>query len=98
MGQTMQFELNNAFVQVRHSIKCLMDFDGDDNQDDVVYAVNKLNSVLRMVHDNYQSWSAESIKDFVLNKNDPLRHLNVKSDEFNYLVRNIQQDMIVKFS
>ena len=98
MGQTTQFDSNNAFVQVRLAIKGLMNFDGEDNQDDVFYAANKLNSVLRIVHDNHQSWNDETIREFVLSKNDPLRYINVKSDEFNYMVRKIQQDMIVKFS
>ena len=98
MGQSTQFDSNNAFVHVRHAIKGLMDFDGEDSQDDVIYTANKLNSVLRMVHDNHQSWSDEAIREFVLSKNDPLRNLDFKSDKFNHMVRKIQQDMIVKFS
>lgn len=98
MRQTMQFDLNNAFVQVRQEIKGLMNFDGEDDQDDVIYAANKLNSVLRMVHDNYPSWSVEGIREFVLSKNDPLKNLNAKSDKLNHMVRKIQQDIIVHFS
>jgi hypothetical protein len=94
----MQFDSNNAFVQVRNAIKGLMEFDGEDNQDDVIYTVNKLTSVLRKVQDNYQSWSDDALREFVLSKNDPLRHLDFKSDELNDKVREIQQDIIVKFS
>jgi len=98
MAHTMQFDSNNAFVQVRNAIKGLMEFDGEDNQDDVIYTVNKLTSVLRKVQDNYQSWSDDALREFVLSKNDPLRHLDFKSDELNDKVREIQQDIIVKFS
>jgi len=98
MGQTTQFDSNNAFVQVRYAIKGLMAFDGEDNRDDVIYTANKLASVLRILHDNHQSWNDESIREFVLNKNDPLRNITSKSDEFNYMVRKIQQEMIVNFS
>lgn len=98
MGQTTQLDSNNAYVQVRHAIKGLMAFDGEDDQDDVIYTANKLASVLRTVHDNHQSWSDEAIREFVLSKHDPLRNFNVKSDQFNHMVRRIQQDMIVKFS
>ena len=98
MGQTTQFDSNNAFVQVRHEIKGLMNFDGADNQDDVIYTANKLTSVLRTVHDNYQSWNDEGIREFVLGKNDPLRNIDFKSDKFNHMVRKIQQEMIVNFS
>ena len=98
MEQTTQCDPNNAFVQVRHAIKDLVNFEGEDYQDDVIYTANKLNSVLRMVHDNYQSWNDEAIKEFVFCKNDPLRHINYKSDQFSHKVRQIQQDMIVKFS
>ncbi|MDD1623008.1 MAG: hypothetical protein LUQ11_16145 [Methylococcaceae bacterium] len=98
MEQTTKFDSNNAFVQVRNSIKGLMNFDGEDNQDDVIYTANRLNSVLRMVHDNYQSWNYEALREFVLSKNDPLKNINVKSDKFNHTVRKIQQDMIIQFS
>ncbi len=98
MRQTTQFDSNNAFVQVRHEIKGLMDFNGEDSQDDVIYTANKLTSVLRTVHDNYQSWSDEGIREFVLSKNDPLRNIDFKSDKFNHMVRKIQQDIIVQFS
>jgi hypothetical protein len=98
MEQTTKFDSNNAFAQVRNSIKGLMNFDGEDNQDDVIYTANKLNSVLRMVHDNYQSWSDEALREFVLSKNDPLKNINAKSDKFNHIVREIQQNMIINFS
>lgn len=98
MAQTTEFDSNNAFVQVRLAIKGLRDFGTADNEDDVIYAANKLNSVLRMVHDNYQSWNNEVIREFVIIKNDPLRYINVKSDQFNHMVRKIQEDMIIQFS
>lgn len=100
-GETMQvapFDSNNAFAQVRCAIKDLMGFADQENEDDVFYTANKLNSVLRMVHDNYQSWNVEAIREFVLNKHDPLRHLNAKSDKFSHRVRTIQHEMIVKFT
>lgn len=98
MEQSTQFDSNNAFAHVKHAIKSLMDFDGEDNKDDVIYTANKLAAVLRMVYDNYQSWSDEAIREFVLSKNDPLRHLDFKSEQLNHQVRMIQQDMIIKFS
>lgn len=98
MEQNAQFDSKNALTQVRQAIRGLMNFECEDNEDDVIYAANKLNSVLRMVHDNYQSWNAESIREFILSKNDPLRNIKVKSDKFNFMVRQIQQEMIVKFS
>jgi hypothetical protein len=98
MVKTTEFDANNAFVQVRQEIKSLMDFNVADNQDDVMYAANKLISVLRMVQDNYLSWSVECIREFVLDKNDPLRNIDFKSDQFSNSVRMIQQDIIVQFS
>ncbi len=98
MKQATEFDSNNAFVQVRLAIKGLMAFECEDDEDDVIYAANKLNSVLRMVHDKYPSWNDDAIREFVLTKNDPLRFINVKSDKFSHLVRKIQEDMIVKFS
>lgn len=98
MGQTTQFDANNAFVQVKREIKGLMEFDGADNQDDVIYTANKLSSVLRTVQDNYQSWSDGGLSEFVLDKHDPLRNIDFKSDKFNHMVRKIQQDIIVQFS
>ena len=98
MEQITPVDSNNAFVQVRQAIKGLMDVEHEDNEDDVIYTTNKLKSVLRMVHDNYQSWSSDAIREFVLSKHDPLRNIHVKSDKLNYMVRQIQQDMIVKFS
>jgi hypothetical protein len=98
MGQTTQFDSNTAFIQVKHAILDLINFNGEDFQDDVIYTANKLNSVLRMIQDNYQSWNDEAIREFVLSKHDPLRHINYKSDQFSHKVRQIQQEMIVKFS
>ncbi len=94
----MQIDSNNAYSQVRQAIQSLMNFNGEDDRDDVLYAANKLNSVLRTVHDNYQSWNDKAIREFVIIKNDPLRYINVKSDKLNQLVRKIQEDMIVQFS
>lgn len=96
--QTTSHDSNYAFTQVRHAIKDLLCFVDEDNEDDVIYTANKLNSVLRKVHDNYQSWNVETIREFVLTKHDPLRNLKAKSDKFNHLVRNIQHEMIVNFS
>ena len=98
MKQATEFDSNHAFAQVKLAIKGLMALEAEDDQDDVIYAANKLNSVLRTVHDNYRSWNDEDIREFVLTKNDPLRYINVKSDRFNHIVRKIQEDMIVKFS
>ena len=98
MEQTLQIDSNNAFYQVRHAIQGLIDFNGEDDRDDVLYAANKLNTVLRMLHDNYHSWSNEAIREFVVIKNDPLRYINVKSDQLNQIVRSIQEDMILRFS
>lgn len=98
--QVAPIDSNNAFTQIRHAIKDLMGFADQENEDDVFYTANKLNSVLRMLHDNYQSWNVESIREFVLSKHDPLRHLNAnaKSDTFSHRVRTIQHEMIAKFS
>jgi len=98
MEQIMQTDSNNTFSQIRHAIQCLIEFNGEVDRDDVLYAANKLIAVLRKVHDNYQSWSNEAIWEFVIIKNDPLRYINVKSDQFNHMVRKIQEDMIVRFS
>lgn len=98
MGQTLQFDTNNAVVEVKHAISGLMNFDGMDNQDDVMYTANKLNSVLRVIQDNYQSWNDEAIREFVYSKNDPLRHIDFKSETFSHRVREIQKEMISKFS
>lgn len=98
MQQATQFDSNNALVQCRQEIKGLLGFEGEDNQDDVIYTANKLSSVLRSVHDNYQSWNDEGIREFVLGKHDPLKNIDFKSAEFSHRVRKIQQDIIVKFS
>jgi hypothetical protein len=98
MGQTTQFDSNNAYSQVRKAIQGLIDFNVEDDQDDVLYAANKLITVLRKVHDNDQSWSNEAVREFVIIKNDPLRYIHVRSDQFNQLVRTIQEDMIIQFS
>jgi hypothetical protein len=94
MEQSTQFDANSAFVQVKHEIIGLRDFDGEDNQDDVIYIANKLNTVLRAVLDNYQAWSDAAIREFVLSQNDPLRNLDFMSDELNNMVRKIQHDII----
>ena len=98
MVQAMEFDPNMAYVQVRSEIKSLMSFNAADNQDDVIYTANKLNTVLRMVQDNYQCWSDEGIREFVLDRNDPLRNIDYQSDQFKHMVRMIQQDIIVHFS
>jgi hypothetical protein len=98
MGQTPEFDSNDALAQIKLAIKSLKDLQAENDEDDVYYAANKLNSVLRAVHDNYHSWNADAIREFVLSKNDPLRFINVKSDQFDRMVRNIQEEMIVKFS
>lgn len=98
MKQSIEFDSNNAFTQVRSAIAELMTFTFADREDDMLYAVNKLKSVLRSVHDNYQSWNRDTIREFVLSKNDPLRFVDLNSDQFNARVRNIQHDMITKFS
>lgn len=74
-----------------------MNFDGEDNQDDVIYTANKLASVLRTVSDKCYSWSNEAIWEFVFGKNDPLRNIDFKSDKFSYMVRKIQLDIVVQF-
>lgn len=98
MKQTTQIDSNIAYSQVRQQIQGLIEFNVEDDQDDVLYAANRLITVLRKLQDNYQSWSKDAIKEFVIIKNDPLRYINVKSDQFNQLVRTIQEDMIVQFS
>ncbi|MGR8930240.1 MAG: hypothetical protein ACU836_06325 [Gammaproteobacteria bacterium] len=98
MSVIKKYDQNNTYMEVKQAIKGLRHFDNLDNEDDIIYAINKLNSVLRMVHDNCQSWTNEAIRDFVLKKNDPLRYICVNSDTFNDLVRKIQEDMIVKYS
>jgi hypothetical protein len=98
MKQTIQFDANNAFVQVRQQIQGLMSFNAEDYQDDVIYTVNRLVTVLRMVQDNYQTWSSEWIKELVLSKHDPLRNIDYKSDTFMDKVRKIQQEIIGQFS
>jgi hypothetical protein len=98
VGQTTPFDSNNALAQVKYAIKGLMNLDYEDDEDDVIYAANKLNAVLRMVHDNHLTWNDEIIREFVLSQHDPLRHIAVKSDSVRHTVRNIQHDIIVKFS
>ncbi len=98
MGQATEFDPNNALTQVKRAIKDLMTLDTEDDQDDVHYAANKLNAVLRTLNDNAACWNPDAIREFVLRQHDPLRHLNVKSVQFDRLVRQIQEDMIVKFS
>ncbi len=98
MKQTKPLDSDNAYSQVRRKIQGLFEFKGEDDRDDVLYAANKLNSVLRTVHENYLSWGRDAIKEFVLNQHDPLRYIKVKSDQFNRLVRTIQEEMIVEFS
>jgi len=53
--QSAPFDSNNAFAQIKYAIKDLMGFVDQDNEDDVHYTANKLNSVLRTLHDNYQA-------------------------------------------
>lgn len=98
MIQSKEFDSNMAFLLVKREIKDLMEFDGEDKQDDVMYAVNKLTAVLRIVYENYQFWSSEVLREFVLSQNDPLRNLDFKSDKLNNTVRKIQQDIIIQFS
>lgn len=98
MQQTTQIDSTNAYSKVRHAIQGLIEFDGEDDRDDILYAAYKLNSVLRTVHDNYLSWNKETIKEFVLSQHDPLRYIKVKSDKLNNMVRSIQENMIVQFS
>ena len=94
----MQFDSNNAYSQVRQAIQGLIDFNVEDDRDDVLYAAYRLIAVLQTVHDNCQSWNDKAIREFVIIKNDPLKYINVKSDQLNNTVRNIQEDMIVQFS
>lgn len=91
-------DTNTAYVEVKQAIIGLKDFNGAENEDDVFYAANKLNAVLRIVYDNYQMWNRDSISDLVLKQHDPLKYISVKSEAFNYLVRTIQHTMIIKFS
>lgn len=98
MRQTLPLDSNNAIAQVKYAIKDLMNFNCEEDEDDVIYAANKLNAVLRIVHDNYGIWNDETIQEFVMSQHDPLRHLSVKSEKLHHMVRNIQQDIIVKFS
>jgi hypothetical protein len=98
MEQTTQFDANDAFAQVRQQIQGLMSFNAEDYQDDVTYTVNRLVTVLRMVQDNYQSWSEEWIREYVLSKHDPLRNIDYKSETFLDKVRKIQQEIIGQFS
>lgn len=98
MGQTTEFDSNEVLAQIKLAIKGLKDFQAETDEDDVYYAANKLNSVLRAVHDNRHTWNGAAIREFVLSKNDPLRYINVKSDQFDRMVRKIQEEMIVKFS
>ncbi|QPK63404.1 hypothetical protein IVG45_21825 [Methylomonas sp. LL1] len=98
MVQTKPFDSNNSLLQIKCAIKDLRNFDGVDDEDDVIYAANRLNAVLRMIDDNHSSWNNDAIRDLVLSKHDPLKNITVKSDEFNHRVRKIQQDMIAQFS
>ena len=98
MQHKTQIAPANAYSKVRHAIQGLIEFEGEDDRDDVLYAANKLNSVLRRVQDDYLSWNKETLKEFVLNQHDPLRYIKVKSDKLNHIVRMIQEDMIVQFS
>lgn len=98
MQQPTEFDSNNAFIQIKLAIKSLTDFKATTDQDDVFYAANKLNAVLRTLYDNYQAWSSDTVREFVLSKNDPLRYINVKSEQFDHMVRKIQEEMIFKFS
>jgi len=98
MGQATQIDANFAFAQVRQQIQGLMSFNAEDYQDDVIYTVNKLVTVLRMVQDNYQSWSKDWLREIVLCQHDPLRNIDYKSDTFMDRVRKIQQDIIMQFS
>lgn len=98
MSQTRPLDSNNAIAQVKYAIKGLMNLDYEDDEDDVIYTANKLNSVLRIVHDNYETWNDETIREFVLRQHDPLRHISLKSDQLHHMVRDIQHDIIGKFS
>lgn len=91
-------DTNTAYVEVKQAIIDLKCFKGEENEDDVFYAANKLNSVLRIIYDNYQNWSRDSLRHFVLRQHDPLKNIKVKSELFSYLVRSIQFAMILKFS
>ncbi len=96
--QTTQIDSNNAYSQVRQSIQGLMDSNVEDDRDDVLYAAYRLIAVLQTVHDNCQSWNDKAIREFVIIKNNPLRYIKVKSDQFSHMVRSIQEDMIIQFS
>lgn len=98
MEQIKEFDPNEALAQIKLAIKSLKDFQAETDEDDVYYATNKLNSVLREVHDNHRFWDSASIREFVLSKNDPLKYIKVKSDQFDRMVREIQETMIIKFS
>ena len=98
MTQASQFDSNFAFAQVRNEIKELMSFDSGNYQDDVIYVVNKLTAVSRIVFENFQSWNDEGIRDFVLSKHDPLKNIDFKSDTFSDRVRRIQEQIIIEFS
>ncbi len=98
MLQTKQLDSTNAYSKVRQAIQVLIDYNFEDDRDDVLYAAYRLIAVLQTVHDNCLSWNDKAIREFVIIKNDPLRYINVKSDQFNQLVRSIQEDMITQFS
>ncbi len=98
MLQPKQLDSTNAYSKVRQAIHGLIDFDFEDDRDDVLYAAYRLIAVLQTVHDNCQSWNDKAIREFVIIKNDPLRYIKVKSDRFNNTVREIQEEMVVQFS
>lgn len=98
MQQTTQIDSTNAYSKVRQEIQGLMDSNVGDDRDDVLYAAYRLIAVLQTVHDNCQSWNNKAIREFVIIKNDPLRYINVKSNQFSHMVRKIQENMIVQFS
>jgi hypothetical protein len=98
MGYATPIDADKAYVEVKTEIKGLLSFADEYDQDDVMYTVNKLATVLRTVLDNYQNWGGNAIREFVLGKHDPLKNIDVKSDKFAHRVRSIQQDIILQFS
>lgn len=98
MEQTTTFEPNTVLLQLQYAIRELRHFDGIDDEDDVIYTTNRLNAVLRMIHDNHRTWHQDVVRDVVLRKHDPLKNISAKSHAFSDRVRKIQQDMISQFT
>jgi hypothetical protein len=89
-------DLHTPYSEVKQAINGLRSLSKDD--DDIAYIANKLNTVLQSVYENACSWNGELIYEFVLTQHDPLKNLSKIPEHLNHLVRQIQNDIVIKFS